>query len=399
MKSPKGLAVDKDGYIYVCDTGNQRILRLNNKDNTKIDMVVNTPKADIFSEKFQFNPAKIAIAKNKSLYVISEGTLDGIMEFSKDGVFLRYFGAPEVKLSVMDMVTMSWRRIYRSILGSSADDTFVTFVPTEFVNLVVDKHGFVYSVISAAGGENTDQLKKLNFLGNNILDPTAKSTQKKDATHSATYGDLVRRSSHGQGNVFKDVIVDEDGFITMLDTNLRKIFEYDEEGNMTFVYSTLGEQEGLLKNPVAFDKLGKKTLVLDSGFGSLVVYDLTKHGRTLHDAVILYNEGKYDQAEELWLEVLKNDANCELAHIGIGKVYYQNSRYADAMEHFKLANDRKNYESAFALYREQVIADQFGLIMTVIVALIVFWIVWKLFGNAIKTAIKERKQGGVEDNE
>ena len=239
----------------------------------------------------------------------------------------------------------------------------------------------------------------MNFLGNNILDPNAKSTQKISTTLSETYGDLVRRSTGNQGNIFQDVAVDEDGFITMLDTNLRKIFEYDSEGNMTFVYGAQGKQEGLFEKPVALAKLGKKTLVLDSHFGSVTVFDLTQHGETLHKAVIEYDKGLYDEAEEYWLDVLKSNANCELAHIGIGKVYYQNARYEEALNHFELANDRKNYESTFALYREEVIADHFGLIMTVLVALVVIWVVWKIFGKSIKEAINNKKQGGGDEDE
>ena len=275
MNLPKSVVVDKYGYIYVCDTGNRQILKLDKDRSGKIVQTIGAPNSDLFSGDFK--PTKVAIAKNMSLYVICAGALDGIMEFNEYGVFLRYFGAPDVQMSLADMVTLGWRRFYRALNGKEADDTFITFVPTEFENLVVDDYGFVYAVIAAAGEENTDQLMKMNFLGNNILDPTAKSTQKISDTLSRTYGDLVRRATKSQGNIFKDVSVDEDGFITMLDSNLRKVFEYDIEGNLTFVYGAHGKQQGLFYEPVAMAKLGKKTLVLDAYFGSVTVYDQTKY--------------------------------------------------------------------------------------------------------------------------
>lgn len=396
MRLPESVTVDKEGYIYICDTGNSKVIKLDKDKSGNIIQIIGAPTSDIFSGEFK--PSKLAIAKNKSLYVISSGTLDGIIEFNEKGTFLRFFGAPDVELSVMDMVTMAWRRMYRSLLGHSASQNFVTFIPTEFVNLVVDDYGFVYSVIGSVQ-DNTNQLKKLNFQGKNILDPNAKSTKKVSTTLSETFGDLVRRTSHGQNNVFKDVGVDDDGFITMLDTNLRKVFEYDAEGNMTFVYGTMGDQEGLFNKPVALAKLGKKTLVLDNHFGCITVFDLTQYGRTLHQAVVLYDKGLYDQAEEYWVEVLKSNANCELAHIGIAKVYYQYSRYEDALNHFKIANDRGNYESAFTLYREAVIADYFDLIMTSLVILIILAFVWKFFGKKIIQIIKDKKQGGEADDD
>lgn len=396
MRLPESVVVDKYGYIYVCDTGNKQVIKLDKDKSGTIVQTFGAPRTEVFSGEFK--PSKVAIAKNMSIYVISTGTLDGIMEFNKDGVFLRYFGAPDVALSVMDMVSMAWRRFYRSVIGKQASDYFVSFVPTEFVNMVVDDYGFAYAVVSSTGGnENTNQLKKMNFLGNSVLDPNAKSTKKVSTKLSETYGDLVRSKTVGS-NVFKDVAVDSDGFITMMDTKLCKIFEYDAEGNMTAIYGTKGKQLGLFYKPVAIAKLGKKTLVLDNYFGSITVFDLTKYGKTLHNGINLYDQGLYDEAENYWQEILKNNANCELAHIGIGKVYYQCGRYKDALDHFEIANDRMNYESAFALYRESLIADYFDLLMTTILVLVVLLLVWKFFGKAIIQAIKEKKQGGGDDD-
>ncbi len=396
MRLPESLVVDKFGYIYVCDTGNGQVLKLDKDKSGKIVQTIGAPNSDLFTGKFK--PSKVAIAKNMSLYVIGTGTLDGIMEFNEKGVFQRYFGAPDVQMSLSDMVNLAWRKFYRAILGNDADVIFVTYVPTEFENIVVDKYGFAYSVIATAGDSNTNQLVKMNFQGTNILDPTAKSTQKISTTLSETYGDLVRRSSSGYGNIFEDVAVVDDGFITMLDTNLCKIFEYDSEGNMTFVYGGKGNQAGLFSSPVAIAKLGTKTLVLDNYFGSLTVFDLTEHGRTLHEGIVLYNAGLYAEAENYWVEILKDNANCELAHIGIGKVYYQNGKYADALKHFQIANDRMNYQDSFSLYREEVIGDHFNLIMTSILVLVILFVVWRFFGKAIMNAIKNKKQGGGDDD-
>ena len=392
MNLPESVAVDVNGYIYICDTGNAKVLKLDKSKSGEVVQIVETPKTDMFEGEFK--PSKVAIAKNLSLYVISNSTLDGIMEFNAKGEFLRYFGAPDVQMSVADMVSLAWRRVYRSLFGDDVDESFVTFVPTEFENLVVDDFGFVYSVIAASGESNTNQLLKMNFLGNNILDPTAQSTQKISSTLSSTYGDLIRLSTAGSGNIFVDVSVDEDGFITLLDSNLCKIFEYDSEANMVAVYGGKGKQQGLFQSPKAMAKLGKKTLVLDGYNRSVTVFELTDYGETFHNGIILYNQGLYTDAESYWDEVLKLNANCELAHIGLGKVYYQYGDYATALSHFKVSNDRMNYENAYALYREQVIADHFDLIMTVVLVIAVLMLIWRFFGKSIVEAIKEKKQGG-----
>ncbi len=395
MTLPEGLVVDELGYVYVCDTGNKNVVKLNNNRTGEIIQVIATPQSEMFEGEFK--PSKIAIAKNMSMYVISNSTLDGIMEFDSKGNFLRYFGAPDVEMNVADMMALAWRRVYRSLFGQDVDDSFITFVPTEFENLVVDDFGFVFAVVSAAEG-NTGQVVKMNFLGNNILDPSAKSTQKVSSTLSNTYGDLVRRSTKGYGNIFVDVAVDSDGFFTLLDNNLMKLFEYDSAGNLIAIYGGAGKQEGLFSKPAALAKLGKKTIVLDKQFATLTVFELTDYGELFHNGICLYNSGLYADAEDYWTQVLKQNANCEMAHIGLGKVYYQNGKYADALFHFEIANDRMDYESTYSLYREQLIADNFGEIMTVLVVLVVLMVAWRLFGKKIVAAIKEKREGGGDDD-
>ncbi len=404
LNKPEGVTVDKEGYIYLCDTGNERILKLDKDRSGEVVLQINKPTSQLFYQSKKdktFQPSKVAIAKNDSIYVISNGDTSGIMEFNQYGVFLRYFGAPDVQPSFTELVSLAWRRIYRAISGEAADNSFITMVPTEFENLVVDEQGFVYSVIAATSESNKDQLMKMNFLGNNILDPTAKSTAKISTALSETYGDLVRRSTTSEGNIFNDVSVDDDGFITMLDFNLSKIFEYDPDGNMTFVYSGPGYQFGQLRKEeaVGLAKLGKKTLVLDSYHGAVTVFDLTDYGRTLHDAVNYYDQGKYSEAEGLWVEVLKANANCELAHIGIGKVLYQKGDYESALNHYKLANDRTNYQDAYSLYRESLLADNFDFIMTLLLVLVLLLVFAKVFGKKIFEAIKNKREGGADDDD
>ncbi len=396
MNLPESLVVDQYGYLYVCDTANRCVVKLDKDRSGRVIQIITAPKSDMF--KSDFKPSAIAIAKNMSLYVISSGTLEGIIEFDPNGNFLRFFGAPRVQMSVADMMEMAWRRIYRSLFGANVDASFLTFVPTEFENLVVDEYGFVFSIVMAAEN-NSDQLFKMNFLGNNILDPTAKSTKKVSDQLSKTYGDLMRRSTVGHGNVFIDVAVDEDGFFTLLDNNLGKVFEYDSEGNLVAVYGGIGQQRGMFNDPKSIAKLGKKTVVLDRKNATITVFALTDYGKTFHNGIILYNSGLYAEAEEYWFDVLKQNANCEMAHIGLGKVYYQYGKYDEALFHFEVSNDRMNYENTYSLYREQLIAENFGEIMTALVVLVVLWIVWRLFGKAIINAIKEKRNGGGNDDD
>ena len=388
-----GISMDDDGYLYVCDPDSFRVLKMDL--NGKTVLKYGAPPREYTSESFVYRPIKLEIGINGSIFVISKGSTDGIMEFDTKGTFVRFFGAPEVQLDLTDLLNVWWRNIYRSVFGADSDQYFVTYVPSEFVNLFTDEHGFVFTMVGS-NASSTDEVYKLNFIGKNILDPTQKSTQKRNSSLSSNYGDLIKRSTFD--NVFCDICVDDEGFFTLLDTQLGKVFEYDKEGNLIFVYANQGNtvnqiQIGLLKTPTSLAKHGKKTLVLDSDTGGMTVYKLSSFGEQLHEAVILYNEGKYEEAKEPWNEVLKYDANSELAHIGLGKVHMLQSNYGDALDEFKLGNDRYNYSTAFKLYRDEIIRSNFGWFMTVIVVLVVLLFVWKKFGKIIVVKIKGRKAG------
>lgn len=390
-----GLCVDKQGYIYLCDPDSFRVLKFDMNGNIQLEY--KAPPAEFTNESFVYRPQKLGIGINGSIFVISKGCTDGIMEFDTKGSFVRFFGAPEVELSVSDYLNIYWRNIYRVIGGDSVDAYFATYVPSEFANLTVDDNGFVYTMI-AANEKSTDEMYKLNFQGTNILDPSQKSTSKKSSSLSANYGDLITRSTVGAGNVFADVCLDENEFFSLLDSNLGRVFEYDKEGNLIFVYGNKGNQinqvqEGLLVSASAIIKVGDRTVVIDSGTGAITIFKLSEFGEQLHEAVGLYNDGKYDEAEEPWKNVLKYDANSELAHIGLGKVHYLRGNYEEALKEFKLGNDRNNYSRTFKLYRDDVIRSNFTWVVSVIVILLALLIVWKKFGKTIKAKLKEKKGG------
>lgn len=390
-----GLCVDKDGYIYLCDPDSFRVLKFDM--NGQVTLVYGAPPAEFVDDSFVYRPQKLGIGINGSIFVISKGCTDGIMEFDTKGSFVRFFGAPEVELSVSDYLNIYWRKIYRVIGGDSVDIYFATYVPSEFSNMSVDENGFVYTMI-AANESSTDEMYKLNFQGTNILDPAQKSTSKKTAALSANYGDLITRATAGAGNVFADVCLDDNGFFSLLDSNLGRVFEYDKEGNLIFVYGNKGNQanqvqNGLLVSPSAIIKVGDRTVVIDSSTGALTVFKLSDFGEQLHEAVGLYNEGKYDLAEEPWRNVLKYDANSELAHIGLGKVYYLRGDYSEALAEFKLGNDRVNYSRTYKLYRDDVIRSNFTWVVTIIILLLVALIIWKKYGKRIKARLSKKKGG------
>ena len=279
-----GICVDNDGYIYLCDPDSFRILKMDT--NGVVSLIYGAPPEEFVNDAFVYRPQKVGVGINGSIYVISKGCTDGILEFDTEGTFVRFFGAPEVQLTVTDYLNIYWRNIYRVFGGDTVDDYFATYVPSEFSNLSVDRNGFVFTMVAANESSN-DEMYKLNFKGTNILDPSQKSTSKQSAAMSANYGDLITRATAGAGNVFADICLDSDDFFSLLDSNLGRVFEYDKEGNLIFVYGNKGNQinqvqEGLLCSPSAIAKIGKKTIVLDSETGAITIFKLSDFGEQLH---------------------------------------------------------------------------------------------------------------------
>ncbi len=236
MNNPSGVTVDKDGYIYLCDTDNRALLKLT-KDG-QIVMKYEQPGDDVFDESYTYQPFKVVIGINGAAYVISKGCLDGILEFDVEGNFVRFFGAPKVQLSVGDYLLMYWRKIFRAFGGSDVDENFVTFVPTEFENVDIDEHGFIFSTVIASES-SVDEVSKLNFTGSNVLSPTTKSTKKISDSLSRNYGDLETLGKDNDNN-FVDIVVDDDGFFSVLDSKLSK--KYSSTTPRATLYSSTAVQ-------------------------------------------------------------------------------------------------------------------------------------------------------------
>lgn len=103
---------------------------------------------------------------------------------------------------------------------------------------------------------------------------------------------------------------------------------------------------------------------------------MTEYGQNVRNAVKYYNQGLYIDSIEPWQEVLKSNANCELAYVGLGKAYYQLNDYEKAIKYFELGNDDVGRSLAFEGYRSILIAKYLW-IAVLLLFLIIGFIVFK----------------------
>ena len=259
----------------------------------------------------------------------------------------------------------------------------VSFQPTAFNNLYWSSDRFVYAV-SQVSKTVTSPVVKLNALGTNVLT-------------GEEFGD------QGDENVvetplFIDITADSEGVFTVLDSQSGKLYQYDDACNLLSVFGGLGYQKGLFQLPLAIESNSENDiLVLDARKNTITVMEQTYYGEMIREALFLYNEGLYEEALEPWMEVLRMNANYNMAYIGIGKAYMNMKNYDEAMYYFKLAGDKDNYAAAKAQLRKQDLQENFAgiaLVVVLIMLIILFYDSIKKYITALVQYVKERRKKG-----
>src|SRR5690625_5098314 len=136
----------------------------------------------------------------------------------------------------------------------------------------------------------------------------------------------------------------EYGVYSALDYKRGRIFTYDEDGNLLYVFGQIGEQRGTFRSPVALARINEDILVLDKGFNRLTRFKPTQFGQLVNQAVMYYNEGNDQKSAEYWHDVLQLDANYEVAYVGIGKALLMEGKNKEAMEYFENGYSRQRSE-------------------------------------------------------
>ena len=367
LKGPQGIYVAPDGSVFVADTDNRRIVEFDGAGKAK--RIIPEPESTLLRQGFQYAPTKLAVDKAGRLYVISQGSYEGIMEFESDGTFSGFIGTNRVKFSPVDLF---WKRISTK----AQREQMQQFIPIEFNNLDVDENGFIYT---SASEENSDQpLKRLNPSGTDILRSKGYFPPKGDV------GNLEGGSVTGS-SIFVDVTPDRAGMFSALDAKRGRVFTYDKDGNLLYEFGGLGSQQGNFRTPVAIDLLGDRMAVLDKDNNRLSVFAPTTYGSLIRSAVMALSEGRTDESTEAWKRVLQLNANFDVAYIGIGKSLLKQGENREAMSYFELGNSREYYSEAFKRYRKEVVFEHFCTIVLVIaLAIAVVIAAVKLAGRKAK---------------
>lgn len=364
FSSPNGVYVSSNGNLYIADTGNMRVVELDGEG--KLVQIIANPQSDVLDEEYVFRPMKVAVDYADRIYVIAQNQFEGIMAFNELGEFIGFTGTIKVQITPWEIF---WRRF--STKEQRARQQL--FIPTEFTGMEIDKDGFVYA--TNVDGEGEQSVRRLNPSGEDVI-------QQKEGGLS---GDLDWRlaGTYSGPSRIVDVVVRDQGIYSILDSVRGRIFTYDHEGNLLYIFGGLGSQEGTFTGPVAIDTIGDEILVLDATRNQITRFRATQYGSLINQAVGLRYDGDEVQAVECWREVLKLDSNFELAYVGIGKSYLAAGQNKEAMECFRIGNNRQYYSIAYKRYRNEILKGNMGTILTTIIVLALLWVIWSRFGKKL----------------
>jgi len=374
LSSPRGIFVDKHKRIYIADTENKRVIVCDQNGN--IQKTYLRPVSGMYPDTMDFKPTKVVADNASNVYVLCEGGYFGALIYDVDGVFSGFYGSNKVEVTFKVLTNRMWKKI----MSKEQKDRFERFVPVEYNSFDIDGENFIYTCTNSTS-DSLNELKKLNPAGKNILP-------------AADYGDREKVRYNGiiTDTSFTDICVDGQKYINVLDFSRKRIYQYDNDGNLLFVFGTEGNYKGGFVSPAAVDSIGDKILVLDRDKYTITVFELTEFGSYVHTAIELYNDGLYKEAVPAWENVIRLNSNYRAAYTGIGKAKILDNDYEGAMKYYKLGYNRELFSQVYGEYRTAQMKKFFPLIVLLFAILIFLILSFVKKDSFLMRKIKERRK-------
>ena len=339
LREPEGVYVADNGDVYICDTTNQRIAIFDNDGTYKRQI---TKPGDKRLEEVLFLPERISVDTRGFYVVLLKGVNQGLVLLTPDGQFNSFFGANVSELSLLQklqarLYTYS-QRLATQVVADTVSDMYI------------DGEGYIYTATTNA---KTMQIKKFNIGSENLFKDRQMDVYP---IQSAEDGYI-----QGMITTYRSVCADGQGNVYALDSGTGRIFMFDKFGEPVFSFSEKMWDRtslvvGTLGDPTSIRINSKGVLfVTDRVYRGVVVFAPTTYARKLAEINYLYNDGRYGEAEPLAHEILRDNVYFDKANIVIGKSFYQNREWYQAMDYFKRAFNTSEYSEAFWEWRMTLI--------------------------------------------
>lgn len=365
----QGIALDDEENIYITDTENYRILKIS--QNGKLIIKIERPDEALKGNELPFRACKIQVSNTGEIFTTVDGINLGIFVFSPDGVFSKFVGSTPI----VTTANVLYYYALRIIMTPEQIRNRMQNTPLKVHNFCIDDERFVYTVsqndstISQGG-----MVRYLNYNGNNILDS------------SIIYGDVKPGDDWNVKTAFAAVETDGNGNIFLLDRGRNKVFYYSDRGKIMTVFGGKGSQTGTFEQPIDILYNDGSVYVLDKGRNAIYKYIPTEYMNALITASNSLKLRDLENSLDLWKKVQNLNSNSLYSYYGMGLAYQLDGDYLNAMKCFQKADDKENYSEAFAEYRNQLLKKYGGVIVTAIAVLLAGIIAVIIF---IKKKLKE----------
>lgn len=365
LKSPKGVFAHSDGSIWIADTGNLRIVVTESNGADRREYL--KPESPLLEKDFSFDIEKLFVNKMGYIFALKGANL---MRIDAGNHFQGYMGAAQVDFSLS-------RFLIKTFGTREQIERTVKQAPTAYKNVMIADDGSIYGVLASG---SSGQIRKLNSVGENtfVNIPFGYTIEKEDTKNAEAKkyqakvdGVEIKKSDLLQTMkpMFSDITVFDSGIVTIIDGNTGLIYQYDQEGNLLTSFGGTGETKELFQVPMSIASDTRDNLyVLDNSTGAIKIFEPTQFIRLVHQAIVHQNEGRYEEELQCWKDVLAIEANYSLAHNGMGKIAYKEGDYQEAMKQYKLGDSKDGYSKSFAKYRHEIFREHFGWLMLAVLA-------------------------------
>lgn len=348
LQSPTGIYVNEKHEIYVADYGAQKVYHIS-EDGTEILHEYGRPKEAVYGAKTTYLPKKVAANKAGDVYIISEGGFDGVVNLNSDGEFMGYFGFNYTDVSL-------WDKVLDTIFTDRQKAMVLTKKPNPFYNLTIDDDGIIYTVTQGIKG---DALKKHDISGFNMISIPMFDESNFAAVTTGTFGQMYAVTQTGL------------------------LFEYDANGMLLFSFggkAIASERTGYFTSVSGLASDENDCLyVMDRERGVVHVFYPTDFIIRLHEAINLYENGRYGDSRTIWQEVIRQSGSSKMAYEYLARTYYQTQEYELAARYARIAENRIVYSDAFWEIRNKWMLDYLGYLIIGLALLAIGYKVYRIF--------------------
>ena len=356
-----GVTIDENENFYLADTENYRVIITNNKG--QVINIITRPDEQLADTDAPFRATKVLLDRKGLIYVICDSINLGAFVYDTNYEFKSFYGSNTVVATaevLLDFVRKQF--LTREQLNATRKTT-----PITLANFDIDENGFIYTVTLTPNTQLnrtfTGMVRKLNFQDDDIFTLN---------DNSVGFGDYEwDRQNTVTNTSFNDVDVDDDGYINLIDSGRGKVFQYSEDGNLVTVFGGYSNQVGTFKEPVAIESVDNKILVVDKMLNNITIFTPTEYTKALRRAYTYLDSSETDKAIEAWDDVLKYNTNSEYPYYGMGRAYEMKGDYENAMKYYKLSNSKGAYSKAYQEYRKAYVSENIIWIVLILIAIFV----------------------------